>query len=116
MPHNADQSRFEAVVNSHAPSEENALSSRNFVRFPIDAAQYKTSFCHREVDDFELDSVLCGRFGCDFACLTSIDIADLDCFAGLGLRSLGKFRDLGLILFIGGCHALSASAALGHQL
>jgi hypothetical protein len=82
-------------------------------RYPAEASfdyqstqqQHKASFRRREFDDFEPDSVLCGRIGCVFTCVALIDIGDLDCFAGLGLHPPGKFRDLGLILFIGGCHA-----------
>jgi hypothetical protein len=32
-----------------------------------------------------------------------INMGDLDCFAGLGLHSLGKFGDLGSILLISCC-------------
>jgi hypothetical protein len=43
--------------------------------------------------------------GCVFACIALINIGDLDCFAGLGLRSLGKFGDLGSILLISCCYS-----------
>ena len=33
------------------------------------------------------------RIGCVFARVALINIGDLDCFAGLGLHSLGKFGD-----------------------
>lgn len=102
MPHNADQPRFQAVVNNHAPSGENTLSRQSVVRLPIDAAIVKASFRRQEFDDFELDYMPCGRI---FTYVALIDIGDLDCFAGLELRPPGKFRDLGLILFIRGCHA-----------
>jgi hypothetical protein len=45
------------------------------------------------------------RIGCAFARVALINVGDLDCFAGLGLHSLGKFSDLGSILLIGCCYA-----------
>jgi hypothetical protein len=49
--------------------------------------------------------VLFGGFRCVFACVALIDKGDLDCLASLLLHSLRKFRDLGAVLFISGCHA-----------
>jgi hypothetical protein len=52
--------------------------------------QHKASFCHREFDGFELDSVPCSRIGCVFAFVALIDVGNLGCFAGLGLRPLAS--------------------------
>jgi hypothetical protein len=58
------------------------------------------------------------RIGCVFTCVALIDIGDLECFAGLRLRPPGKFLDLGLILFIGSCHAQSEQMPerMAHQM
>jgi hypothetical protein len=49
--------------------------------------------------------MLLSRISCVFACVALINKGDLDCFAGLLLRAFRKSRDLGAVLFIGGCHA-----------
>jgi hypothetical protein len=48
--------------------------------------------------------MLFGCIRCVFACLPLIDKGDFDCFAGFLLHAFCKFRDLGAVLFIGGCH------------
>ena len=72
---------------------------------PSSRQQHKASFRRWEFDDFELDTMFFCRIGCVFACVALINIGDLDCFAGLGLHSLGKFGDLGSILLISCCYA-----------
>jgi hypothetical protein len=72
-------------------------------RYPAEASfdhpsprqQHKASFRRWEFDNFELDPMFFRRIGCVFACVALINIGDLDCFAGLGLHSLGKFGDPG---------------------
>ena len=53
------------------------------------------------------------RIGCVFACVALINIGDLDCLAGIGLNTLGKFGDLGSILLIGWSHAQSEKMSQG---
>jgi hypothetical protein len=49
--------------------------------------------------------MLFGGTRCVFACIALIGKGDLDRLTSLFLRTLGKFRDLGAVLFIGDRHA-----------
>ena len=74
---------------------------------PSTRRQHKASFRRWEFHDFELDPRIFHGISCVYACVALINIGDLDCFSGLRLRPLGKFGDLGSILFIGRGHTQS---------
>jgi hypothetical protein len=94
----------QSLIVTRYPAKTRYQAEASFV-YQSTQQQHRASFRRREFDDFKLDSVLCGRIGCAFACVALIDIDHLDCFTGLGLRPPGKFRDSGLIPFIGRYHA-----------
>src|SRR5262245_14320636 len=111
---NADRLGSQAISHSHAPIGGIATrGTETSFDHPSSRRQHKASFRRWEFDDFEFDPMFFRCISCVFACVTLINIGDLDCFASLGLHSLGKFGDLGSILLIGWSHAQSEKMSQG---